>query len=153
MLDTNSTPQTPYDVHWLGARYRVLLSAADSGGSIGIFESVDEPGYGPPRHIHHKEDETFLVQSGDVEFWLEGRRFECGPGEVVFVPRGKEHAFRIIGNKPGRLTTIMTPGGFEDFFRHMQINNCRVPEDLGLMSEIGARYNLEFTGPPLSADD
>ncbi|WP_416797645.1 cupin domain-containing protein [Ciceribacter azotifigens] len=139
----------PYSVEWLGTSYRISLTAAQTQARVGIFESLDQPGYGPPRHIHNREDETFHIQSGEVEFWMNGQRRLEGPGSVVFVPRGTEHAFRVVGDLPARMLTIMTPGGFEGFFAEMAEHNCRIPEDMDQVAAIGARFGLTFTGPPL----
>lgn len=141
----------PYSVQWLGTTYRISLTAEQTQARVGIFESLDQPGYGPPRHIHNREDETFHIQSGEVEFWMDGQRRLEGPGSVVFVPRGTEHTFRVVGDLPARMLTIMTPGGFEGFFAEMAEHNCRIPEDMDRVAAIGTRFGLTFTGPPLGA--
>lgn len=140
---------TPNQVEWLGTRYRTLLSASQTGAHLSIFESLDQPGYGPPRHLHKAEDETFYILAGEVEFWQEGRTSHHGPGEVVFIERGREHTFRIIGEMPARMVTVMTPGGFDGFFAEMADGQYRIPQDMAQIAAIGAKYNLEFTGPPL----
>lgn len=146
-----TTGSVPYSVRWLGTTYRISLTAEQTGSRIGMFESLDQPGYGPPRHIHNHEDETFHVQSGEVEFWMDGETRLEGPGSVVFVPRGTEHAFRVVGDLPARMLTIMTPGGFEGFFAEMARHNCRIPEDMDQIAAIGACFGLTFTGPPLGS--
>jgi quercetin dioxygenase-like cupin family protein len=140
---------TPYSVKWLGTSYRILLSAEQTGSRLSLFESLDQPGYSPPRHIHHYEDETFQIQSGEVEFWTRDQTRLYGPGSVVFVPRGTEHTFRVVGDLPARMLTIMTPGGFESFFTEMAKHNCRIPDDMAQIAAMGERFNLTFTGPPL----
>lgn len=141
--------KAPYNVEWLGSAYRVLLTPEETGGHLGLFESLDQPGYGPPRHIHNKEDETFYIMSGEIEFWMAGKTRMAGPGDTVFVPRGTEHTFRVAGSLPARMLTMMTPGGFEGFFAEMARYRCRIPEDMEQVMEIGAHFNLTFTGPPL----
>jgi quercetin dioxygenase-like cupin family protein len=47
-----------------GATITILVSAADSGGAIGVIETVFPPGDGVPFHMHSREDETFYVVSG-----------------------------------------------------------------------------------------
>jgi len=138
-------------VKWMGTHYHIKLRSQNSGGSIGVFESIDEPGYGPPRHIHHDADETFLIQSGDVEFWLEGDSKVCTSGDVVFIPRGKQHTFRVVGERSARMITIMTPGGFEGFFLEMAARDLKIPEDMVDVVSVGEKFNLTFTGPPLGA--
>lgn len=141
----------PYSVEWLGSTYRILLSAEQTESRIGVFESFDLPGYGPPRHIHNHEDETFYIHSGEVEFWVNGRTRIERAGSMVFVPRGSEHAFRVLGDAPARMLTIVNPGGFEGFFAEMERRKCRIPEDMDEIAAVGTGFNLTFTGPPLNS--
>ncbi len=139
----------PDAVEWLGVYYRTILATTDTGGGMSITESVSPPRSGPPRHIHHDADETFVLLSGDLDFWLDGHRITRGPSQTFFVPRGKEHTFRVVSDVPARHLTILTPGGFEGFFAEMAAGQCRIPEDMAVIEEIAARYQLTFTGPPL----
>jgi quercetin dioxygenase-like cupin family protein len=142
----------PGTVEWLGVAYKTILRPEESEGRMSIVDSLSPAGSGPPRHIHHKEDEVFVLLSGECEFWLEGETFTKGPGETVFVPRGKEHTFRAIGTMPSRHLVILTPGGFEGFFADMSRGRFRIPEDTPAIEESAQRHNLTFTGPPLGAE-
>lgn len=137
-------------IEWLGVRYKTILPSAASGGGISITDSVSPPGSGPPRHIHHGEDETFVVLTGACEFWIDGAVQLCRAGGTAFVPRGTEHTFRVVGASPSRHLVILTPGGFEGFFAEMARERLQIPEDMAAVTEAAARYNLTFTGPPLS---
>ena len=139
----------PDAVEWLGVQYRTILTTSETGGSMSITDSVSPPKSGPPRHIHHDADETFVMLTGDAEFWLEGKRFTRGPGQTAFVPRGREHTFRVVSDVPARHFVILTPGGFEGFFGDMAAGQFRIPEDMPEIEKIAARYHLTFTGPPL----
>ena len=143
----------PDAIEWLGVHYRTILETAETGGAMSITDSVSPPDSGPPRHIHHDADETFVVLSGDVEFWLEGERFVRGPGETAFVPRGKSHTFRVVSKTPSRHLVILTPGGFEGFFAEMAAHKFQIPEGMTAIGETAARYHLTFTGPPLGAEE
>jgi quercetin dioxygenase-like cupin family protein len=134
---------------WLGTWYKTVLHTDASGGVISITDSIGLPGSGPPRHVHHDADETFVMLTGQAQFWLDGTLVQRGAGETVFVPRGKEHTFRVIGKEASRHLVIMTPGGFEGFFAEMASGQCRIPEDMDKIVKIAARYHLTFTGPPL----
>ncbi len=139
----------PDAVEWLGVTYRTILPSNESGGSMSITDSVSPPKSGPPRHIHHDADETFVVLTGDCEFWLEGESFVRGPGETAFVPRGREHTFQVVSDVPCRHLVILTPGGFEGFFHDMAKGKYRIPEDMAAIEDCARRYHLTFTGPPL----
>ncbi|MCX7644318.1 MAG: cupin domain-containing protein [Rhodobacteraceae bacterium] len=136
---------------WMGSSYRSLLAAAQTAGRMSITDSTTDPGVGPPRHIHHAEDEAFVVLTGEVEFWTPAGRIRRGPGGTAFIPRGTEHTFRVTSELPSRHLVILTPAGFEGFFAAMVRSGFRIPEDMGRIAEVAARYNLEFTGPPLAA--
>ncbi len=141
----------PDEFEWLGVAYRIALSGEMTDGAISIVDSVAPGGSSPPRHVHQDEDECFVVLTGECEFWLEGESFTRGPGETAFVPRGKEHTFRVIGDMPSRHLLIFTPGGFEGFFREMATGHHRIPEDMAAVEASAVRHGLTFTGPPLGA--
>ncbi len=45
---------------------KCLVSSAQTGGAISVFEETTEPGKGPPRHIHKEQMEIFHVISGTL---------------------------------------------------------------------------------------
>lgn len=45
----------------------------DTNGSYFLMEMVIYPQTGSPRHIRSREDESFLVQSGEIQFKLRNR--------------------------------------------------------------------------------
>ncbi len=147
MKDLTSAAET---LTWLGTTYRTILSPEDSGGTLSIVDSESPLGSGPPRHVHDREDEIFVVLTGQIEFWLEGTRFTKGAGEAAFVPRGREHTFRVTGTGPARHLVILTPGGFEGFFADMARGQFRIPEDMPQILDSAASHGLRFTGPPLT---
>ena len=136
---------------WMGTTYNLLLTRAETCGAFGLVDSVTKPGYGPPRHVHQNEDEAFFVLSGDVEFWTKDGTVVKGPGEAAFMPRGVEHTFRVAGDRPARMLTMLTPGGLEAYFLEMGSNHYRIPEDMGAVAGSAANYGVTFTGPPLGA--
>lgn len=136
-------------VEWQGTSYRSILGTGASGGAMAIVDSVSPAGSGPPRHVHEREDEAFVILSGACEFWRAGETFYCGPGETAFVPRGTEHTFRATDDGPCRHLVILTPGGFEAFFAEMAARGLCVPDDLPAIAEAGHRHGLTFTGPPI----
>ncbi|RVD47233.1 hypothetical protein EN783_36070, partial [Mesorhizobium sp. M2D.F.Ca.ET.140.01.1.1] len=45
-------------IWFLRNRMTVKATAADTGGGFGLLESFIAPGFSPPLHIHHREDES-----------------------------------------------------------------------------------------------
>src|SRR5688500_8299468 len=96
---------------WLGAEYKTVLTSAGTDGTMSIVDSVNPAGSGMLRHVHEREDETFVLLSSECEFWIEGQTIRRRAGESVFVPRGREHTFRVVASDPCRHLFILTPGG------------------------------------------
>jgi len=136
-------------VTWLGTTYKILLTPEQTIGRLGAFEALVAPNSGPPRHRHLKEDETIFILQGEAMFWLNGDTMLRSAGDVVFIPRGAEHTFRIVGEQPARFMTVLTPGGFESFFAATAKGDLRFPENAAAIGAIARTYNAEFTGPPL----
>ena len=134
---------------WLGVTYKTILSTADSNGAMCVVDSTSPPDSGPPRHIHHNEDETFVILTGSCRIWIEGEEKVTQAGESVFIPRGKEHTFKVTGSEPCRHLVILTPGGFEGFFSDMAAGQFKIPDDMPSIEESAKRHNMSFTGPPL----
>ena len=148
-MQMNEFSLGPGAIEWGGTFYRTILSTEATGSAMSIVDSVSPSDSGPPRHVHHDADEAFVVLTGDCEFWIEGQRFTRGPGQSAFIPRGKEHTFRVVSTIPCRHLIILTPGGFEGFFEEMAAGQHRIPEDMAKIDEIASRFHMEFTGPPL----
>lgn len=134
-------------VSWLGADYTILVDRSESGGSVGLFESVVPAGEGPPLHIHHHEDEVIQVLDGAFEFWLDGATRRLTPGEAIFLPRGVAHTFRVVSRTAGRNLAVLTPGGFEGFFAEVAALDPGRAADAPMLQAVCRRYGLEFLGP------
>lgn len=145
-MDLTAKPET---IEWLGVQYKTILSPSQSGGTLSIVDSLSPVGSGPPRHVHEKEDETFVILSGTCKIWIDGEETLAGPGQSVFIPRGTNHTFKVVGTEPSRHLVILTPGGFEEFFVEMAAGNFQIPADMPAIEEAAKRHNLVFTGPPL----
>lgn len=89
------------------------FSAPRKAAGPSIIGVLSPPVSGPPQHIHHREDENFVLHSGRYGFWLDGDIAPKGSGETVFVPRGREHTYRVARTVPSRHLTVLTPGGLE----------------------------------------
>jgi quercetin dioxygenase-like cupin family protein len=137
-------------VSWSHAVYKILITPKETNGQLGMFSALGKPQSGPPRHIHHNEDEVIHIVDGDVRFWLEGETFLRSTGDTVFIPRGKEHAFFILSETPARFVTCLAPGGFESFFASVANRGLQIPQHQSEIEALASGYGCEFTGPPLT---
>ena len=49
-----------------------------------------------PYHYHKEKKETFQLLWGDMEFTIEGQKYEMKPGELLTVERGQWHKFQTL---------------------------------------------------------
>jgi mannose-6-phosphate isomerase-like protein (cupin superfamily) len=134
----------------------VKAAGDETGGSIGIVEATSPPGFGPPRHVHHANDELFYVLEGTFAFLLGEQVVQAGAGSLVFVPRGMVHAPRVVGPGPGRVLLAFVPGGVERAFDEFaalaaELGGPPDPDDPRVRG-INERYDSVFVGPPLEPE-
>ena len=141
-------PSGGTNLNILGIPMVVRLRGSDTGGIVGVAESHDVAGSGPPLHIHHREDETFQVLEGEYEWTVGDKTFVAGKGTTIFAPRGIPHGYRYIGTETGRLMCTITPAGFEGFFEEVGALSPEEQQDLPRILAIAATYGLEFLPPP-----
>jgi quercetin dioxygenase-like cupin family protein len=131
------------DTLWLKA------TSAETGGAYTVIENISLPGGGPPPHLHENHDESMYVIDGEFEILLDAKKILAAPGAFVFVPRGTVHRFLCIGDRPGKILIVFTPGGMEGFFREAGLpatNNGSAPSvdaaEIARTTIAGKRYGL-----------
>ena len=124
-----------------GDRYTFLVTGEESGGSYFAMEAFVPPGGGPPPHVHRREDETFYLLEGEIEFLLGDETVVAGAGDFVNVPRGTVHRFRNAGAETARMVLTFTPAGIEGFFREtLEAASAGSPDVPDNIDEVAARY-------------
>jgi mannose-6-phosphate isomerase-like protein (cupin superfamily) len=100
---------------FLGNLVKVQISGEQTGGAYSLTEHLAPAGFGPPPHIHHREDEGFYVIEGELTVWCADDTYLVRPGDFAFLPRGVVHTFKNTGATTARILVLTSPGGFEDF--------------------------------------
>jgi quercetin dioxygenase-like cupin family protein len=129
----------------LGAAMRLITTAAGTGGRFTVFEQVTPIGWGPPRHIHSREDEIVYILDGDYEISIGGERRAVSAGACAILPRNIPHGFRNVGPAPGRLLCLITPGGLEEYF--LAVAKCSPPPSPVQMVELARPFGLTLLPP------
>jgi hypothetical protein len=85
---------------------------------------------------------TYLFRCGDDEF-------TATPGTVVTLPPHVRHRWRNIGDEPGQMFAIVTPGGCEGLFLDIAQSGADTPEKiaviearLGILNDLTAALGL-----------
>ena len=138
-------PDEGPSVFLVGDTYTTLLSGAQTGGAFTLLEAVVMPDAGPPPHVHHGEEETFVLLDGRMTFTVDGRTHDADPGSVgdgpakmlfLYSPPGMDGMFPELG-RPGRRGVIPPPLD---------------PADIAAMAAVAGKYNFSFVtaGEPAS---
>lgn len=87
------------------------VASKDCKGDFFAMEHNHTKKGGPPRHLHHGEDEWFYVIEGTYLVELGGVMHTLETGDSILGPRGISHAFAFVGNRSGRLLITYAPAG------------------------------------------
>ena len=137
------------EAHTIGVSsvaFKVLT--LESKGAVFIMENSMTKKGGPPRHLHHGQDEWFYAVQGEFVFEIGSERFRLTPGDSMLGPREIPHAYAFVGNGPGKLLIVYTPANrIEEFFRG-RTEGSQYSTDAARYRA----YGLELLGPPLQID-
>jgi quercetin dioxygenase-like cupin family protein len=135
---------------------------ADEGflGSIGVRWMIDGPeaaerfslvehpmsprALAAPLHLHTREDEYSYVLEGRLGALLGDDVVEAGPGDLVHKPRNQWHTFWNASDEPTRILEIISPAGFERFFRELDALGGAINADPEALAELNERYGQKM---------
>jgi mannose-6-phosphate isomerase-like protein (cupin superfamily) len=147
-METTAAPKIvgPHDAQegFLGSiGVRFIVDGAEAGDRLSVVDhSMSPRALAAPLHKHTREDEYSFVLEGRMGALLGDDVVEAGPGDLVHKPRDQWHTFWNAGDEPCRILEIISPAGFEGFFRELSDLGGAIkadPEDLAALNE---RYGL-----------
>lgn len=129
------------------------LISHDSSGDfdIAVLESpVGVPG--PPPHHHTSYNEMFLVLEGEMEFIVDGKKTNLGPGDSIDLKVNTTHTFKNVGDSACKFVNIHSPKGFSAFFKDMGISaneenaqeRSTSKEQINKLIENAERYDMHI---------
>jgi mannose-6-phosphate isomerase-like protein (cupin superfamily) len=137
-----------HDTEWLqsrvGERICIRIPAIATNGAYSVTEVISLPGDSTSIHIHHNEEEHFLMLEGKMKILCGEETFEALPGMLITIHRGVAHAWGNASNEPVRMLIVFTPAGFEEVLRQIAIAGPAV--DLRAMA---VRFGFTIIGPRL----
>jgi quercetin dioxygenase-like cupin family protein len=155
-----SDPEVQRAVWFLGALLQVRASGAQTDGRFAVIEHSARRSYNSPMHIHHDDDETFLVLDGALRVLCGGQEYAAQAGTAALLPHGVEHGFVVI-SPDARILTLHHPAGFENFVIEVgapapelllppPLEGPPPPEAVEALATAAARYGMTIVGPPPS---
>lgn len=139
-----------------GALGLLRATAAQTEGRFAAFELRPPKRFAAPLHAHAKEDEFFLVLSGEIRVQHGNEVIEAATGSFVYTPRGIGHSFHVDSDD-ARLLLFFGPAGVEGFFREVATpaRSFSLPPpdepvpDRATLVEVMRRHGQTVLGPPL----
>ncbi|UFW85061.1 cupin domain-containing protein [Bradyrhizobium barranii] len=108
-----------FDTGRLGIHWKI--NGAQTGGRFSVVHHELPPRtLAAPLHRHHREDEYSYVLLGSLGALLGDDVVRAEQGAWVFKPRGQWHTFWNAADTPCGIIEVISPGGFEEYFREMR---------------------------------
>jgi mannose-6-phosphate isomerase-like protein (cupin superfamily) len=124
---------------------RFMLDGLDAGERFSLVEHPMSPrALAAPLHRHTREDEYSFVLQGRMGALLGDDVVEAGPGDLVVKPRDQWHTFWNAGDEPCRILEIISPAGFEHFFRELSDLGGALAAAPEAVAQLSERYGLEM---------
>lgn len=111
--------ESPFTLIHAGERKRITAAgnpmsyeriSPEESKSVAMFVVSSAPGHSTGSDaLKHAGDEVLLVLSGRFEIDVEGEKRGLGPGDSVFIPRGRRHRFSNIGTQTGEAVFALSP--------------------------------------------
>lgn len=133
------------DLGSIGVAFK--LWGEHTNGAVSIVEHPFPVGALVPPHLHTREDEYSIVTEGEIGFRSGDREVVLGAGGYITKPRGELHAMWNAGSVPARMIEVISPAGFEGFFKELSELAVAGPPSFDTVAEIATRYGLEFGMP------
>ena len=131
-----------------------LLEAADTNGSLAMFEFTVQAGAKVPLpHYHKAYDETIYGVEGVMTFTIERKPVDIGPGQACFIPRGAVHGFNNLKQTDAKALAVVTPALLgPNFFKEIAaIVNAGGPPDIEKLTGVMLKYGLVPVMPSADA--
>jgi quercetin dioxygenase-like cupin family protein len=131
------------------------VSTQDSSGCLFIMEHTNRKKGGPPRHLHHNEDEWFYAIEGEYILEIGSERFRLKSGDSILAPREVPHVWAFVGDAPGKMLIAFAPANkMEAFFRESMKRHENAYSNSANANdkELFHAYGMELLGPPLSVE-
>jgi mannose-6-phosphate isomerase-like protein (cupin superfamily) len=164
MHDQSPSPQSPVlhadegeAIWFLGTLMQIKAGGEHTHDAYEVQISTMPPGFAPPPHIHHTQDEMFYILEGTATVMCGDETWDVAPGAFILLPRGKRHGFTVTSDVPLKIVEITSPAlamGFNHFIAAFGEPAQSLtlppfaPPDIAKLIAISNEHHIEYV-PPL----
>jgi mannose-6-phosphate isomerase-like protein (cupin superfamily)/catechol 2,3-dioxygenase-like lactoylglutathione lyase family enzyme len=148
---------------WFLGTLALLRNPEGAPRAPSVIELTIPPGGSPPRHIHERLDDSFLLLDGEIVVRCGGQTLVARPGTYVVLPHGVEHTFRVTSQVPARLLLVHADDSFLRFIEALgtPTEEHALPPpgvldldlDVDSLMRASADHGAPMVGPPLDEDE
>lgn len=146
---------------WFLGTLAVLRNPEGAPRTPAVIELTVPPGGSPPRHVHDRLDDAFLLLDGEVVIRCGEQTLLARPGSYVVLPHGVEHTFRVTSRVPARLLLVHADDSFLRFVEALgtPTSEHRLPPpgefdaDGETVVRASAEHGAPIVGPSLGEDE
>ena len=147
------SPELKNSYWYIGHLMSILVSSKDTNGAFSLIHGYEIKGLEPPPHVHTKEDESFYILDGEINYTVDKEVFNAKRGDWIFLPRNVQHSFKVQSDQAEVLIQL-SPGGFEEYFKEMSEPAKALiipprpqgPPDVKRIIETASKYGVMFPG-------
>ncbi|WP_158852938.1 cupin domain-containing protein [Saccharothrix deserti] len=127
-----------------------VVSTVETSGAVSVVRLTMRREAAPPLHSHSREDESWVVLSGRVRFWVGSSSLdECDvhdaeAGAYVYGPRFVPHTFQPL-TTAAEVLVINNPGAIEGYFQSIGSADARRDTE---HTDLLARYGVVLLDNP-----
>jgi quercetin dioxygenase-like cupin family protein len=154
-------PESEQTAVWLlGGLAQVRVPGAATRDTFTVVQHTGKRGYNTPLHIHHYEDEVFIVLDGTLRMVCDGQELTAEAGSTMIIPRTIPHGFVATSENARFLTIHSTPEVGRrpqfDLFLSAELPRAEaltLPpdsmeyDDLDHIIALGKKYAYNWAGP------
>ena len=147
------SPELKNSYWYIGHLMSILISSKDTNGAYSLIHGYEIKGLEPPPHVHTKEDESFYILDGEINYTVDEEVFNARRGDWIFLPRNVQHSFQVQSDQ-AEVIIQLSPGGFEEYFKEMSDPAKALiipprpqgPPDVKRIIETASKYGVKFPG-------
>ncbi|CAF1915428.1 unnamed protein product [Rotaria magnacalcarata] len=122
--------------------YRIIVRGSQTANIFTLIEGLIYINEGARTHYHMKEDETFYVINGTLQFYVAGDQFCAPAGTTVYIPRNVTQSVRNINSKPVYVQIAFAPPGREYYLEKITPIHDTQPINYTRANELAAEYGV-----------
>ena len=144
---------------YLSSLATIRVTAQSGADQLSVIEQRAPHGASPLLHLHRAQDEIFYVLEGEFRLRVGDQEKRLKAGDIVLVPKGTPHTFRVESPEDGHWLTITVGTDYENIVRALArpaerldvppSGEDRSPENMLNLSLTADQFGIEIVGPRL----